>query len=229
MDYILLDLASLASVRSFAKSYLARNIPLHLLINNAGNVFNSFALTSDGIEQSWQVNHLSHFLLTQLLWPCLLAAKEARVVNVSSAGHAYYNRPFTLESVTKPDTTYDMFPVYGRSKLANILFTRGLESRFKGKGVSFFTLHPGLVSTNLMATTEKKIIEAGIDVSKAISVEDGSKTTLYVSLTPGLEKLSGSYFDNCKPGTLSELAQSKEEEDKVWNASLELLGLTVFA
>jgi len=229
VDYLVLDLDSLASVKTFAKAYLDRNVPLHLLVNNAGAMFASFALTKDGVERSWQVNHLSHFLLTSLLWPRLKAAGAAggaRVVNVSSEAHAASSQPFTIESVTKPDSSYSAIPIYGRSKLANILFTRGLESRAKGKGITFYSLHPGRVATPGVEKVKAVIAAAGIDISGAISEADGAKTSIYVATAPNIENLSGGYFDESKPAALSEWAQSKAEEDKVWAASLQLAGLS---
>jgi len=221
VDYLVMDLLSLDSVRNFAKVYLARGVPLHVLINNAGIMCTPFLITKDGIEAQFQVNHLSHFLLTYLLWPRLLSAGAARVINVASKAHFQWQRPLDMQAVqSETSETYHPMAAYGRSKLANILFTKGLQRRLKDKGVTFFSLHPGLVSTNLLDV-------AGINSSSAIPVEEGCKTSVYLATVSDVEKHSGGYFFQCKLSSdVTAWAQSTEEENKLWAASLQLLGLT---
>jgi NAD(P)-dependent dehydrogenase (short-subunit alcohol dehydrogenase family) len=221
VDYLLMDLLSLDSVRNFAKAYLARSVPLHVLINNAGIMCTPFMMTRDNIEAQFQVNHLSHFLLTYLLWPRLLSAGAARVINVASKAHFQWQRPLDIQAVRNETLeTYHPMAAYGRSKIANILFTTGLQRRLKNRGVTFFSLHPGLVSTNLLDV-------AGINSANAIPVEDGCKTSVFLATTPDIEKHSGGYFFQCAPSSdLTAWAQSTEEANKLWEGSLLLLGLT---
>jgi retinol dehydrogenase 12 len=230
IDFLLMDMGDLASIRNFGSAFRARHPePLDVLVNNAGIMATPFALTKDGNEAQFQVNHLSHFLLTSLLLPQLTAAAsgpagEARVVCVASRAHLRWQRPLDLETIrTVTPATYDRWLAYGRSKTANILFARGLAKRFGGTGVVFNSLHPGLVATGLLT-------KAGMGASGALPVEEGVRTAVFLATSPEVRGTSGLYFFDCKPvpgdsGELSSWAQSAAEEEALWNASLDLCGL----
>jgi NAD(P)-dependent dehydrogenase (short-subunit alcohol dehydrogenase family) len=144
-----LDLASLDSVRSAAEAMLDRHDRLDLLINNAGVMYTEWQTTSDGFEFQMGVNHLGHFALTNLLLDRLSATDDSRVVNVSSVGHKIRSKldPATMMSGAK----YDRIAAYGRSKLANLLFTYELQHRLESAGatVSALAAHPGISATEL--------------------------------------------------------------------------------
>jgi NAD(P)-dependent dehydrogenase (short-subunit alcohol dehydrogenase family) len=140
------DFTSFESVRSLASQIKALNIPIHILILNAGVMGpKQYTLTKDGFELHFQVNHLSHFLLTQLILPQLIQG-SARVVVVSSLAHKWSNINFNDINSTQ---NYDKFKAYGQSKTANPLFAYELNKRYASQGISAFSLHPGVIATNL--------------------------------------------------------------------------------
>ena len=141
-----LDLASLASVRQFSEEILQEEEHIDVLINNAGVMYPPYTLTEDGFELQFGVNHLGHFLLTNLLLDRIKQSTPSRIVNVSSLAHSYGYLDFDDMMWTKE---YKRTPAYGRSKLANIMFTRELAKRLEGTGVTTYSLHPGSVNTEL--------------------------------------------------------------------------------
>ena len=141
-----LDLASLESVRKFAGKILEEEPQIDILINNAGVVFPQRKLTKDGFEMHFGVNHLGHFLLTNLLLDRIKEAPSARIVNVSSSAHRQGNMDFDNLNSEK---SYVSWVAYGTSKLANILFTRSLAKRLEGTNVTANSLHPGVIKTEL--------------------------------------------------------------------------------
>ncbi|MDE0931496.1 MAG: SDR family NAD(P)-dependent oxidoreductase, partial [Halioglobus sp.] len=146
-DIILMDMADLGSVRRAAEAFLARAESLDVLLNNAGVVNTTRKETVDGYEETLAVNHFAPFLLTGLLLPLLLKTRGARIVNVSSHAHTFVKgMGYEDMHATK---SFRTFREYGRSKLANILFTKYLAGQLEGRGVTVNCLHPGAVATSL--------------------------------------------------------------------------------
>ena len=142
-----LDLASLQSVRDFATRILNQEPHIDILINNAGVAKPSYTKTEDGFELHLGVNHLGHFLLTNLLLDRLKEAPAARIVNVSALAHKWATMNFDdLQS----ESSFNVAAAYSQSKLANVLFTRSLAQRLKDTRVTAYSLHPGLVRTELL-------------------------------------------------------------------------------
>ena len=142
-----LDLASLDSVRKFSGKILEEEPRIDILINNAGVMaIPERTLTQDGFEMQFAVNHLGHFLLTNLLLDRIKEAPSARIVNVSSRSHG--GGILDFENLNS-ELSYSPRAAYGTSKLANILFTHSLSKRLKGTNVTANCLHPGLISTEL--------------------------------------------------------------------------------
>ena len=152
--FVQLDLASLDSVRKFAAKILEEEPQIDILINNAGVMgIPERKLTQDGFEMLFGVNHLGHFLLTNLLLDRIKEAPSARIVTVSSLGHAQGNMDFNnLNS----ERSYSRWTAYGTSKLANILFTRSLAKRLKGTRVTANVLHPGAINTELSRNLQQE-------------------------------------------------------------------------
>lgn len=225
VDFIVMELKVMSTVRAFAEEYIRRGLPLHILVNNAGIMNTPFEMTSDGFEAQFQVNHLSHFLLTHLLLPLIKASGGGRVVVLASRAHMRYPRPLDLAAVKNETAdTYNSWDAYGRSKLSNILFARSLAQRFPldTSGIAFNALHPGLVDTKLLSTAESLR-------AHAISVEEGIKTTLHLCTSDEVAKISGRYFQDCALATdesvVTSFAQSDAEAEKLWVASLEMIGI----
>ena len=150
VELLELDLASLASVRAAAASYLARYPALHVLILNAGVANNvGRAETADGFELMFGVNHLGHFELTRLLLERVRESVPARIIVLSSAGYRYAANGLDFDDLQSIKRKYRGLHIYGHSKLANILFTRELARRLAGSGVTANAVHPGYVATEL--------------------------------------------------------------------------------
>jgi NAD(P)-dependent dehydrogenase (short-subunit alcohol dehydrogenase family) len=148
LEFLELDLASLASVERFADSFRAGHDRLDLLINNAGVMIPPFGTTEDGFELQFGCNHLGHFALTGRLLDLIQSTPEARVVNVSSMAHRYGTMDFDNLNAEKG---YDKMAAYGLSKLANLLFTFELQRRVDAAGskVVATAAHPGWTGTDL--------------------------------------------------------------------------------
>ena len=142
-----LDLSSFTSIRKFAKEVLEEESRVDILINNAGVMYCPYAKTEDGFETQFGVNHLGHFLLTNLLLDRIIQAPEGRIINVSSSGHTL-TRGLDLDTINSEDK-YNRYDAYHKSKLANVLFTKALAKRLEGTSVAANSLHPGVVDTEL--------------------------------------------------------------------------------
>lgn len=198
LDVKALDLSDLASVRAFATASGAG--PLDLLINNAGIMAPPLELTAQGFESQLGTNHLGHFLLTLLLEPRLRQSPAARVVNVSSDLHrrgSGASLTATLESDHAfQQRKYGRQAQYGDSKLANVLFARGLAKRLPAN-VQAFSLHPGVIATNLTRSIVGGAVFRVLGKPFFKSVEQGAATSIYAAVTPELAQQSGAYLSNC--------------------------------
>ena len=146
-----LDLSSLASIKKFAKEILSEESRIDILINNAGVMYCAFGKTEDGFETQFGVNHLGHFLLTNLLLDKIKQAPEGRIITVSSIGHTFASK-FDLDTINS-EAHYSPYDAYHKSKLANVLFTKALAKRLTGTNVTANSLHPGAVATELQRHT----------------------------------------------------------------------------
>ncbi|CAG8463611.1 22205_t:CDS:2 [Gigaspora margarita] len=193
VEFLHLNLKSLKSVEECAETFLARNLPLHILINNAGVTTNTFSLTEDGIQEEFGVNHVGHFLLTKLLLSKIKASQPARIVNVSALGH-HKVTGIEFETLNDPNAQ-EPRQRHRQSKLANVLFTDELNRRyFEGEQVYANSLHP-VVDTNMLRRDDFSIAKTLLSFS--ISPEDGAITTLYCATSPEIEEKNyrGRYFD----------------------------------
>ncbi|WP_340026765.1 SDR family oxidoreductase [Paenibacillus sp. FSL K6-1096] len=221
---MLCDLASFASIREFAAEFTAAYPVLDVLINNAGVMVFRRELTADGYELDLGVNHLGHFLLTLLLLDRLKAAAQGRIVVVASG--AYKIGKLYLDDHTL-SRGFTAAKAYGRSKLANILFTRELAERLKGTGVTVNCLHPGAVGTSIGVSRETGF---GHRLMKLVGVlfqtsEQGADTAIYLATAPELREVSGQYYYRRKIKELSPRAKDPEAAARLWQWSLEQTGL----
>jgi retinol dehydrogenase 12 len=220
------DFSSLQQVRELAAEVNSSVPRLHVLINNAGCGNLSRTVTQDGYETTFAVNHLAPFLLTNLLLDRIRSSAPARIVNVASRAHRNQQIDFSdLMSVRG----YRVMRTYGRSKLANILFTRELANRLAGSQVTANALHPGLIATGIGQTNliGRLIWKLIVLVRGGISVEDGAKTSVYLATSPEVEGLSGGYYVKCRPAPLQTFPQAVSDEvaERLWKMSEELVGL----
>lgn len=221
---MLCDLASFQSIRSFAGEFLAAYPVLDVLINNAGVVTLKRELTADGYEMDFGVNHLGHFLLTNLLLGALKKAGQGRIVVVASG--AYKIGKLYLEDHTL-SRGFNPAKAYARSKLANILFTRELAARLQGTGVTVNAVHPGAVGTSIGVNRETGF---GRSVLKLLSYffltpEQGADTAVYLAAAPEVSSVSGQYYYRRQIQKLSPRAADAKEAARLWQWSLVHTGL----
>jgi retinol dehydrogenase 12 len=220
------DFSSLAQVRKLAAEVLESVPRLDVLINNAGCANFSRTVTADGYETTFAVNHLAPFLLTNLLLDKIRAAAPARIVNVASRAH----RDKQLDFADLMSTNhYRVMRTYGRSKLANILFTRSLARRLSGTGVTANSLHPGLIATGIGQTSPigRLVWRVVVYARGGISVEEGAKTSLYLATSREVDGVSGGYYSKCRPAELQTSADAVSDAacERLWKISAELVGL----
>ncbi|CAN6242271.1 unnamed protein product [Urochloa humidicola] len=231
IEILELDLSSMSSVRRFIDNFNALDLPLNILVNNAGIAFVPFKLSEDGIELHFATNHLGHFLLTDLLLEKInVTAKESgiegRVVIVASDSYKHSYREGIRFDRIKDESGYNSILAYGQSKLANILHSNELSSRLKEQDAKVVVnfLHPGGVVTNIArywGFLNGLLSSLGKFVLKG--VEQGAATVCYLALHPQVAGATGNYFVDCNTVQLKSHATDKELARKLWDFSMSLL------
>ncbi|XP_077999403.1 retinol dehydrogenase 13-like [Glandiceps talaboti] len=223
-----LDLANLMSVRKFAKIINDKEDHLEILINNAGIMACPHWTTDDGFEMQFGVNHLGHFLLTNLLLDLLKKSAPSRIINVSSKLHEDGEIKFDDINSQKH---YEPWEAYSQSKLANVLFTLELSKRLDGTGVTANSLHPGVIHTELLRyfilsmPAWKKTTVTAIQGVVSKTPEQGAQTTICLAVDKDLANTSGLYFSDCAIKDASPQAQDDETAQKLWDMSVTMVGL----
>jgi len=197
-----MDLAVPASVRACAEVVLARDEPIHILINNAGIMACPLRRTPEGWESQFATNHFGHFLFTTLLMPALLRGAPARVVNLSSIAHRITGVDFDDPHFERRE--YDKWQAYGQAKTANVLFSVGLNARYADQGVTANAVHPGGIMTGLQKDLSREEMEAmgwfdddGNVREGFKTVEGGASTAVWAATSPLLEGAGGLYLEDC--------------------------------
>jgi retinol dehydrogenase 14 len=217
------DLSSQRSIRDAAERIRAAHGGLHVLVNNAGVIPKQRETTVDGLEMQFAVNHLAYFLLTNLLLDRLVDGAPSRVVNVSSGAHQGGRLDF---SDLQSERRYDPVRVYGRTKLANVLFTYELARRLGATGVTANCLHPGVVATKLMADyMNVPLVGGAIARTFGGSVEKGAETSLYLAASPEVEGLTGRYFVGQRETRSSPASYDGGLQQRLWEESARLTAL----
>jgi len=225
VEFLVADLSSQEEVRCLADEFRNRHQRLDVLVNNAGAIHMSHRKSVDGIEMTFALNHLSYFLLTNLLLDVLVASSPSRVVNVASSVHQ--KAKIDLFDVHAP-RHYSGFRAYSRSKLCNLLFTYELARRLEGTGVTANALHPGLVATNIL--TNNGILGRFLNMLlgiRGISVEAGALTSVYAASSPEMEGVSGKYLDKKKIVRSSARSFDEAQAAALWELSASLTGIPV--
>jgi retinol dehydrogenase 12 len=210
-----LDLGDLASVRACASAVLSRDEPLHVLVNNAG-LAGQKRLTKQGFEQTFGVNHLGHFLLTQLLLPRLLQQPHSRVVNVSSKAH-YDASGIRFSELRERGKGFGALHSYAVSKLANVLHAKELARRYGAQGLHAYSLHPGVVASDVWRQVPQPF--RWLMMRGMISNEEGAKTTLFCATSAEVAGHNGRYYDECREKEPSAAAQDPQLARELWEQS----------
>jgi retinol dehydrogenase-14 len=227
VELMLADLAVQAEVRRLAEEFMERHDRLDVLVNNAGLVQSTRTETRDGIETTLAVNHLAPFLLTNLLLDLLKSSAPSRVVTVSSEAQRWGRMDFDdLQSKSK----YRGFPVYGMTKLANIMFTYELAERLEGTGVTATCMHPGAVNTRFGTNNGGPMTLLFRALKPFMRTPgQGADTVNYLASSWEVEGVSGKYYSDRKWIEPQQIALDPEARRKLWEASEELTGLKVTA
>ncbi len=221
------DFSSLAEVQRLAWDVRNRFGSLDVLVNNAGVWHRERTVSKDGYEDTFAVNHLAHFLLTNALRDTLVASGGARVVNVSSSMHV---RP---KSLNWDDLMFHErwrgFWVYGHSKLANVLFSNELARRWKDLGITSNALNPGNVRSNI---TRNNFILNALHRSPfarmiVMTEAQGAETSLYVATAPELDGVTGRYFDRGREAKPSRASTDEEAARRLWEYSQEMIDAVI--
>jgi NAD(P)-dependent dehydrogenase (short-subunit alcohol dehydrogenase family) len=219
----LADLSSVAETRKVGEAIAASEQRIDVLINNAGALFSHRRVTPEGLELTFALNHMAYFVLTEALRDKLVASAPARIVSTSSAAHRGMKLDFSDLQSAK---SYNGLRVYGRSKLANILFTRELARGLAGTEVTVNCLHPGAVATRF---GESSGGFAGLLIGFLrrffISPEAGADTIVYLASSSEVEKKTGEYFVKRKVTEPSAAARDDVAAKRLWVESEKLAGL----
>ena len=222
-----LNLASLQSIRNFASEILQEQPKIDVLINNAGLYQCPYEETEDGFEMQIGVNHLGHFLLTNLLLDRLKYSAPSRIIVVTSSLHKKGN--INCEELNQKRENYNKKNGYNNSKLANNLFSRELIKKLEGTGVGVFCVHPGMVRTNLARFIKiPKVIKLMLFPLAWLLLKspwDGCQTVIYCAIAEELEGKSGGYYGNCKEEPWTEISMNDELASKLWQTSESLTKL----
>ncbi|MDD1747015.1 MAG: SDR family oxidoreductase [Methanomassiliicoccales archaeon] len=219
-EFILCDMASLENVRKAALEFRSRFDRLDVLIDNAGGINGKRKVTADGFEYTFGVNHLAHFVLTNLLLDMLRASAPSRVVVTSSSAQAFGHIDF---DDLMAERHYRSLRVYGRSKLANALFTFELARRLDGTGVTANCFHPGAVRSNFVKGMggAARVMAPVVGIFER-SPEKGAETQIYLASSPDVEGDTGRYFVKKKVRRSSNESLDPEVAKRLWEVSEEL-------
>ncbi|XP_038607598.1 retinol dehydrogenase 13 isoform X1 [Tachyglossus aculeatus] len=224
-----LDLASLKSVREFAERINQEEERVDILINNAAVMRCPYWKTEDGFEMQFGVNHLGHFLLTNLLLEKMKASESARIINVSSLAHVAGTVDF--DDLNWEKKKFNTKAAYCQSKLANVLFSRELARRLEGTGVTANSLHPGVANTDLGRHTgmhNSMFSSAVLGPLFWLLVKSprlAAQPSVYLAVAEELEGVSGKYFDSMREKEPAPQAQDEEVAKRLWVTSAQLVGL----
>ncbi|EFA09602.1 retinol dehydrogenase 11 [Tribolium castaneum] len=219
----IVDMASFDSVRAFAREINESERRLDILVNNAGIISYGDRTSKDGLPLLIQTNHFSGFLLTHLLLDLLKKSAPSRIVNVSSLAAAFATK-FDVNQVEKHISNGDD---YNNSKLCNVYFTQELAKKLKGTGVTVYSLHPGVIKTDIINTMDgiRKIGFTLMMNFMSKNPEEGAQTTIYCSVAKGIEELSGEHFADCKRIKPYKTALNEGAAKKLWEKSERIVKL----
>lgn len=221
-----LDLASFASIRAFASRILETTPRLDVLINNAGLILDKRVTTEEGFEATFGINHIGHFLLTDLLLERLRESTPARIVVLASDAHYRAKSGLDFDDLMSERGSFRGFDVYAKSKLANVMFTRELAKRLEGSGVTVNAAHPGVVATEFAGKDDTRGIIGiffGLIRPFLRTPEKGAATSVFLASSKEVEGVSGKYFADSREKPPSRPARDDEACQRLWEISEALI------
>ena len=221
----LADLATAAGVAGLVRTLRELDIPIDVLMNNAGAIFPDYGVTIDGIERTFALNHLAAFHLTAGVFELLRCAPAARVITTSSDAHRAARPPY---DDWQSATGYKPMRAYARSKLANVLFTTALARRLGTTSITANCFHPGVVRTQFSTGTRgllRLVFTLGTPFMR--SAERGAATGVYLASAPELAGMTGRYFVDERPKSPSAAARDERLADSLWRTSEQAAGVTL--
>lgn len=226
--YYVADFSKLEEVRELGKKLRDAYPRIDVLVNNAGGLFGERTLTVDGYEKTMQVNHLSHFLLTNILLDTLIASK-ATIINTSSIANKYLSK-LDINDLNM-EKAYTQHSAYGNAKLANILFTKELQRRYGDKGIAAVSLHPGYVATNFASGTNgfmKFMYQTPLrSLVRMMTPEKGADTLVWLATTtPEKDWQPGEYYYKRKISKAHALAYDEDTARSLWEQSEKMTSAT---
>jgi NAD(P)-dependent dehydrogenase (short-subunit alcohol dehydrogenase family) len=222
MHILIADLSRPGEVRRLAEEVKARVTRLDVLVNDAAGIFFRRGETADGLERTFALNHLSYFLLSNLLLDLLAESAPSRVVNVASNSHWSARIEFDDLQLRRG---YSPLRAYANSKLGNVWFTYELARRLAGRGVTVNTLTPGLVATNLGKNRwTRPFLSLGYWLFGK-SPASGAETPVYLAASPEVEGVTGKFFIDKAPVASSPRSYNTSEAERMWQASADLVGV----
>jgi NAD(P)-dependent dehydrogenase (short-subunit alcohol dehydrogenase family) len=231
----LADLTSMGETRQVGAAIIASEPRIDVLINNAGAIFTKRRVTPEGLEMTFALNHMAYFVLTDALRERLVASAPARIVSTASDAHRGPGASLDLDDLQSakgysgfnPFGRSKLVSAYGRSKLANILFTRELARRLAGTRVTANCLHPGFAATRIgrSAGGWASLVIPLVQAARALPREEGADTIVYLASSPEVETTTGEYFIKRRIAEQSPAARDNAAAKKLWEASEKLAGL----
>jgi NAD(P)-dependent dehydrogenase (short-subunit alcohol dehydrogenase family) len=229
VSMLLGDLSLMADVRRIAAEFKQKYDRLDVLVNNAGAWFSERQETAEGIEMTFALNHLSYFLLTNLLLDLIKASAPARIINVSSRVHA--DEPLNFDDLqnTKNYGRNNGLRVYGQSKLANVMFTYELARRLQGTNITANVLHPGIIGSSFGLNNKGVLMKVAMTFYSILAQppEEGAKTIVYLAASPEVEGITGKYWVKSKAVPSSQDSHDKAAQRRLWEVSEQMTGLSV--
>jgi len=224
IDLMICDLSSVESIKMFAGAFKDKYDKLHVLINNAGAVYDVRQVTVDGFERTLAVNYLAPFLLTHELLPLLKASAPSRVINITSGLHT--SGKVDLDDL-QSGKGYEAMKVYANAKLMVLMFTYELARRLEGTGVTANVVHPGFAATNLgrNAGSLRSSLMFMMVRPMQSSAKKAAETSVYLASSPAVEGVSGKYFRRKQEATSSPISYDEHIQKNLWDATAALLGL----
>ncbi len=218
------DLSRLSEMKRVGDEIAAAEPRIDVLINNAGAMFGHRQVTSDGLELTFALNHMSYFVLANRLYDRLRASAPSRLINTASDAHRGHKLDF---SDLQSSRSYRGFTVYGRTKLCNILHASELARRWAGSGVTANSLHPGFVNTRF-GSGVTGVWGIGFAVAKlfALTPEQGAETIIHLASSEdeSVVNANGLYFNKCKVATPTPEARDAQSARRLWDESEKLAG-----